>query len=273
MNEIKRIEKAKLFIEEQIKSNAKLAIILGSGLGDFAKNLEDREEIDYASIPGFPVSTVEGHEGKLIFSEIDGVEILIMSGRFHFYEGYDIKDVVFPIRVIKALGIESLIITNAAGGVNQSYNPGDFMIIKDHINFGFNNPLIGPNDESLGVRFPDMTYTYDREYIDIAKSSAENLNIDIREGVYFYNLGPTYETPAEVKMISTLGGDSVGMSTVPEVIVARHSGIRVLGISCITNMAAGILEQPLNHQEVVETGERVKESFELFIKDIISKLG
>ena len=271
-NYLKRIEESTKYISSKVNKKPKIALILGSGLGDIANKIENPETISYSDIPEFPISTVEGHDGKLVFGDLEGIEVLVMSGRFHFYEGYSSKDVTFPIRVMKNLGIESLIITNAAGGVNKEYTPGDYMIINDHINFGFNNPLIGKNYDILGDRFPDMSYTYDREYIEIAKESANDLDIDIKEGVYFYNLGPTYETPAEVKMISTLGGDSVGMSTVPEVIVARHAGIKVLGISCITNMAAGILDQPLNHEEVVETGEKVKTTFEALIKKILVKL-
>lgn len=272
MDFLKKIESARYFISNQTDKRPVTAIILGSGLGELAEKIDNAKSIPYSMIPGFPVSTVQGHDGKLIFGELDGIEVMVMSGRFHFYEGYDSKEVTFPIRVMKALGIKNLIVTNAAGGVNKDYKPGDFMIINDHINFGFNNPLIGKNYESLGERFPDMSYAYDRELIDIAKKAAESLSMDVKEGVYFYNLGPTYETPAEVRMISTLGGDSVGMSTVPEVIVAVHSGIRVLGISCITNMAAGILDQPLNHEEVVETGDRVKTEFEAFVRKIVSEI-
>lgn len=272
MDFLKKIESARYFISNQTDKRPDTAIILGSGLGELAEKIDNAKSIPYSMIPGFPVSTVQGHDGKLIFGELDGIEVMVMSGRFHFYEGYDSKEVTFPIRVMKALGIKNLIVTNAAGGVNKDYKPGDFMIINDHINFGFNNPLIGKNYESLGERFPDMSYAYDRELIDIAKKAAESRSMDVKEGVYFYNLGPTYETPAEVRMISTLGGDSVGMSTVPEVIVAVHSGIRVLGISCITNMAAGILDQPLNHEEVVETGDRVKTEFEAFVRKIVSEI-
>lgn len=272
MDFLKGIESARYFISNQTDLRPDTAIILGSGLGELAEKIDNAKAIPYTSIPGFPISTVEGHDGKLIFGTLDGVDVMVMSGRFHFYEGYNSKEVTFPIRVMKALGIKNLIVTNAAGGVNKDYVPGDFMIINDHINFGFNNPLIGKNYESLGERFPDMSYAYDREYIDIAKKSAESLGLDIKEGVYFYNLGPTYETPAEVRMISALGGDSVGMSTVPEVIVARHSDMKVLGISCITNMAAGILDQPLNHEEVVETGERVKKEFEALIRKIVKEI-
>lgn len=266
------IEKARYFITHMTDRRPVTAIILGSGLGDFAKHVEDSKVISYAKIPGFPVSTVEGHDGTLIYGKVEGKEVVLMNGRFHYYEGYTTQEVTFPIRVLKELGVKNLIVTNAAGGVNKDFEPGDFMLINDHINFGFNNPLIGKNEESLGDRFPDMTYAYDREFQDIAKNASEKLGVKLKEGVYFYNLGPTYETPAEVRMISTLGGDAVGMSTVPEVIVARHAGMRVLGISCITNMAAGILEQPLNHEEVVETGKRVKEDFENLVKEILKNI-
>lgn len=266
------IEKARYFITHMTDRRPKIAIILGSGLGSLGEEVKDKKHISYSKIPGFPVSTVQGHDGKLIYGTINGIEVVLMSGRFHFYEGYNTEEITFPIRVLKELGVKKLIITNASGGVNENFNPGDFMIIKDHINFGFNNPLIGKNEDSLGERFPDMTYAYDREYIEIAIESAKKLGINIKEGVYFYNQGPTYETPAEVRMIRILGGDAVGMSTVPEVIVARHAGMSVLGISCITNMAAGILDKELTHEEVIYTGEKTKNKFEELIKEILKRI-
>jgi purine-nucleoside phosphorylase len=196
-----------------------------------------------------------------------------MQGRFHYYEGYSFDKVTFPVRVMKELGVDTLIVTNAAGGVNESYVPGDLMIITDHINFTGNNPLIGPNDSRLGARFPDMSEAYSKELSATAKEIASRLNIDVKEGVYVGFSGPTYETPAEIRMVRTLGGDAVGMSTVAEVIVARHGGIKVLGISCITNMAAGILDQPLSHDEVIETTEKVKANFLRYIKEIVKSIG
>jgi purine-nucleoside phosphorylase len=199
---------------------------------------------------------------------LNGVPVLVMQGRFHYYEGYSLQQITFPVRVMKALGIGSLVVTNAAGGVNTDYRPGDLMIIRDHINFIGNSPLIGPNLNEFGVRFPDMSQAYDKEYIEIAQRIAKELDVPVQEGVYLATSGPAYETPAEVRMIRTLGGDAVGMSTVPEVIVARHAGMRVLGISCISNAASGILEQPLSHDEVMETTEKVKATFIKLVKGI-----
>lgn len=263
------INQASAYINSKITEAPKVGLVLGSGLGVLADEIENRTEIPYNEIPDFPVSTVEGHKGQLVIGELQGVQVIAMQGRFHYYEGYALDKVTFPIRVMKAIGVEKLIVTNAAGGVNTSFEPGDLMIISDHINNTGQNPLIGPNDPEFGVRFPDMSTAYSKELRNKAKQVADNLNIPVKEGVYFGNTGPTYETPAEIRMTRILGGDAVGMSTVPEVVVARHAGIEVLGISCISNMAAGILDQPLSHDEVIETTERVKENFLALVKGII----
>jgi purine-nucleoside phosphorylase len=268
-----KIQNAAQFLKGKYENAPKIGLILGSGLGVLAEEIEQPVKIAYNEIPDFPVSTVEGHAGQLVFGTIHGVEVVAMQGRFHFYEGYSFEKVTFPVRVMKELGVETLIVTNAAGGVNESFSPGDLMIITDHINNMGTNPLIGPNDSRLGVRFPDMSEAYTKELRVLAKQISEQLNIPTQEGVYVGNTGPTYETPAEVRMIRTLGGDAVGMSTVPEVIVARHAGMKVMGISCISNMAAGILDQPLNHEEVIETTEMVKANFLLYVKELTKQFG
>ncbi|NRD80641.1 purine-nucleoside phosphorylase [Bacillus sp. BRMEA1] len=270
--ESEKIYTAADFLKQRFNNQPKIGLILGSGLGVLADEIEDPIKIPYQDIPGFPVSTVEGHAGQLVFGSLCGVDVVAMQGRFHFYEGYSMDKVTFPVRVMKAIGVETLIVTNAAGGVNESFSPGDLMIINDHINFTGTNPLIGPNDAKLGVRFPDMSEAYSKELRHLAKETAERLGIDVKEGVYFGFSGPVYETPAEIRMVRTLGGDAVGMSTVPEVIVARHSNMKILGISCISNMAAGILDQPLTHDEVIETTEKVKANFLLYIKEIVKSL-
>ncbi|GEN31863.1 purine-nucleoside phosphorylase [Cerasibacillus quisquiliarum] len=266
------IKEASAFIEKQIDTKPSIGLVLGSGLGVLADEIEQPVMINYEDIPHFPSSTVGGHEGRLVIGTLQGKHVVAMQGRFHYYEGYTMQQVTFPIRVMKELGIESLIVTNAAGGINEAFRPGDLMIITDHINNMGINPLIGPNDEQLGPRFPDLSSAYDRQYIDIARSCAESIGLLVKEGVYVANQGPVYETPVEVKMLRTLGADAVGMSTVPEVIVANHASLRVLGISCISNMAAGILNQPLTHDEVIETTEKVKEDFLKFVKEILKHL-
>ncbi|TGV28053.1 purine-nucleoside phosphorylase, partial [Mesorhizobium sp. M00.F.Ca.ET.186.01.1.1] len=223
-------------------------------------------------IPGFTVSTVVGHKGQLVIGKLQGKQVVAMQGRFHFYEGHGLDAVVFPIRVMKLLGVETIIVTNAAGGINEGYDPGDLMLISDHLNMTFRNPLIGPNDDELGARFPDMSEAYSKELRQLARQVASEQGINLREGVYVGLLGPSYETPAEIRMLRQLGGDAVGMSTVPEVIVARHMKVNVLGISCISNMAAGILEQPLSHDEVMETTEKVKAQFLALVNGIVAKL-
>lgn len=267
-----KIERAAEFIKQKIDGNPEVGLILGSGLGVLAEEIENPIIIPYHDIPEFPVSTVEGHAGQLVIGHLGGKKVVAMQGRFHYYEGYSMEKVTFPVRVMKLLGVEQLIVTNAAGSVNESYVPGDLMIITDHINLMGNNPLIGMNEERFGPRFPDMSEAYNKELRAKAKKVATKIGLDVKEGVYIGNTGPTYETPAEVRMARTLGGDAVGMSTVPEVIVARHSGMKVLGISCLTNMAAGILDQPLSHVEVIETTEKVKSSFLEFVKSIVKDL-
>lgn len=260
------------YIKGKIKNQPEIGIVLGSGLGDFADSIEDKIEIPYTEIPGFPVSTVKGHDGKLIFGKINSKEVCVMKGRIHYYEGYDIKEVVYPIEVLAGLGIKTLILTNAAGGVNTDFEPADLMIINDHINLMGKNQLIGPNDEDLGPRFPDMTDLYNKDLIEVAEKSAKKLGIDIQEGVYMYFTGPSYETAAEVRMARILGADAVGMSTVPEAIIARHRGLKILGISTITNMSTGILDTPLDHTEVVEVGQEVAGKFKELLKEIIEEI-
>ncbi|WP_050615635.1 purine-nucleoside phosphorylase [Bacillus testis] len=267
-----KIKQSADYILERAKVKPEIGMILGSGLGVLADEIQDAVCIPYNEIPNFPVSTVQGHAGQFVIGTLSGKTVAAMQGRFHFYEGYPMEMVTFPVRVMKLLGIEKVLVTNAAGGVNESFKPGDLMLITDHINFMGTNPLIGRNDERFGPRFPDMSTAYDREYVQMARETAADLDMAIQEGVYFGLTGPTYETPAEVRMVRTLGGDAVGMSTVPEVIVANHSSMRVLGISCITNMAAGILDQPLNHEEVIETTEKVKNDFLLFVKELTKKM-
>ncbi|MBU5213717.1 MULTISPECIES: purine-nucleoside phosphorylase [Heyndrickxia] len=267
-----QIEQAVTYLQGKYTKTPRIGLILGSGLGVLADEIEDAVKIRYEDIPEFPISTVEGHAGQLVFGSLSGKEVVAMQGRFHYYEGYSFDQVTFPVRVMKELGVEVLVVTNAAGGVNETYEPGDLMIISDHINNMGSNPLIGPNDNRFGARFPDMSEPYNKELRLIARNVAEKLNIRIQEGVYVGNTGPTYETPAEVRMIRTFGGDAVGMSTVPEVIVAKHAGLKILGISCISNMASGILDQPLTHDEVIETTEKVRKDFLLFVKEIVKNI-
>ncbi|AXI09398.1 purine-nucleoside phosphorylase [Oceanobacillus sp. 143] len=271
MNQAK-IKEASNYIENKNTSKPTIGLILGSGLGVLADQIENPVTIEYKDIPHFPESTVAGHKGQLVIGSLEGKQVIAMQGRFHYYEGYTMEQVTFPVRVMKQLGIESLIVTNAAGGINTNFNPGDLMLITDHLNNMGTNPLIGKNDDRLGDRFPDMSRCYDQSYIEHAEQCAKELNLTIRKGVYVGNTGPSYETPAEIRMLRILGGDAVGMSTVPEVIVANHAKIRVLGISCISNMAAGILEQPLTHTEVIDTTNKVREDFLQFIKKVIHTL-
>jgi purine-nucleoside phosphorylase len=267
------LQEAVTFIQEKVQDQPKIGLILGSGLGMLADEIHNSVIISYDQIPHFPTSTVEGHAGQLVIGELEEKIVIAMQGRFHLYEGHPLDAVTFPIRVMKALGVESLLVTNAAGGVNTSFEPGNLMLMQDHINMMYRNPLIGPNDAELGERFPDMSTAYDAELRQLAEKVAEQQGITLRKGVYAGVLGPSYETPAEIRMIRAVGGDAVGMSTVPEVIVARHAGIRVLGISCITNMAAGILPQPLSHAEVMETAERVKGDFIQLLHGILKAIG
>lgn len=266
------IKEAAAYIRGQKGVEPQVGLILGSGLGVLAELIENPISIPYTDIPHFPVSTVEGHEGELLLGTIHNRPVVLMKGRFHMYEGYGPEVTAFPVRVMKELGVKSLLVTNAAGGINTSFEPGDLMLISDHLNMTGTNPLIGPNDPDLGVRFPDMSQAYSRQLRQLAKEVAVGQGVALREGVYAGLLGPTYETPAEIVMLRTLGADAVGMSTVSEVIVARHAGLEVLGISCISNMAAGILDQPLSHDEVMETAEKVREKFLALVMAIIPKM-
>ena len=266
-----KIKQAASFIREKGVGEIEIGLILGSGLGELGDEVENAIQIPYETIPNFPTSTVEGHAGQLVYGTLGGKKVLAMQGRFHYYEGYSLEMVTFPVRVMKALGIHSVIVTNAAGGLNLNFTPGELMLITDQINFTGVNPLIGPNDNEMGVRFTDMSQAYDKEYQEIVRNVAKEMNLDLKEGVYMGFTGPTYETPAEIKMARVIGADAVGMSTVPEVIVARHSGLRVIGVSCITNLAAG-MQASLNHAEVVETTERVKESFKTLVKNILPSI-
>lgn len=260
------------YIREKIKDFVpEIGIILGSGLGDFADDF-DSVVIPYNEIPGFEKSQVQGHKGQLVFAEVNGKKVVMMQGRYHFYEGYSMQTVTYPIKVMKKLGVKILIITNAAGAVSGDFNPGDLMFITDHINFMGTNPLIGKNDDTLGTRFPDMSQIYSEELIEQAVEIAEELGINYQKGVYVATTGPSYETPAEIKMYRMLGGNAVGMSTAPEAIVANYCGLKVLGISCLTNYASGVSDCPLNHQEVIDTANMVKESFKNLLSEFINRL-
>jgi purine-nucleoside phosphorylase len=267
-----RAEYAARFIRSRAAGDVRVALVLGSGLGAFADSLEDAQAIPYTEIPGFARPTVEGHAGRLVIGRTGGVSVAAMQGRFHFYEGYTLEEVTFPIRALGLLGIKSLVLTNAAGGLNNSYTQGALIVISDHLNLMGTNPLLGKNDARFGPRFPDMTEVYDHEYQDLAISEAREIGLDLRRGIYAALTGPSYETPAEIRMMRLFGVDAVGMSTVPEAIVARHMGLRVLGLSCITNMAAGVLDKPINHEEVIETGERIRETFAELLRNVIPKL-
>ena len=247
------------------------AVVLGSGLGGFASSLERAASIPYGDIPNWPVSSVVGHEGRLVIGEVSGRSIAALSGRAHFYEGHDLRTVTFATRVLGSLGVKTLILTNAAGGINSGFAPGDLMVIDDHINLLGSSPLVGPNDERFGVRFPDLTNVYSPRLRRLADETAAAQGLTLRHGVYAACHGPSYETPAEVRYLRTIGADAVGMSTVPEAIVARHMGIEVLGISCITNFAAGVLPQPLNHDEVIETAKRVRGTFIALLTGVIAQ--
>lgn len=259
-------------IRSRMTVTPEIGLVLGSGLGVLADEIENPVRIPYGEIPHFPVSTVEGHAGQFVVGMLGGKPVIAMQGRFHYYEGYTQRQITFPVRVMKALGVQKLMLTNAAGGVNTDYVPGDLMLITDHINFTGNNPLIGKNDPELGPRFPDMSTVYNRELNGRIVGLAGTMDITLKQGVYVAMSGPSYETPAEIRMLRVLGADAVGMSTVPEALVANHCGISVVGISCITNMAAGILDQPLNHQEVMETAELVKARFIRLVKGILEQV-
>ena len=258
------------FIKEKIGNrNPETAIILGSGLGVLKEDIENKVVIEYKDIPEFPISTVEGHAGELIIGELSGKTIIAMNGRFHYYEGYHIKQTVFPIRVFSLLGVKNVILTNAAGGINTNIKEGSFMVINDHLSFFAESVLRGKNEDEFGVRFPDMSEVYDKEQREKMKSIIEKYTGNSLEGVYAYMKGPTYETPAEIRALRMLGADAVGMSTVPEAVVARHSGMKVVAVSCITNMAAGVTNKKLSHEEVKETADRVKGEFKEIIKEYL----
>ena len=268
---LEKIQEKAAFLKGKLHTSPETAIILGTGLGSLANEITEKYEIKYEDIPNFPVSTVEGHSGKLIFGKLGNKDIMAMQGRFHYYEGYSMQEVTFPVRVMRELGIKTLFVSNASGGTNPDFEIGDLMIITDHINYFPEHPLRGKNIP-YGPRFPDMSEAYCKELISKADEIAKEKGIKVQHGVYIGTQGPTFETPAEYKLFHILGADAVGMSTVPEVIVARHSDIEVLGISCLTNMAAGILDQPLDHEEVIETSNKAKESFMALTKGIIKNL-
>ena len=270
--EFERAGLAADFIFSRTKLRPQIALVLGSGLGAFADEFSSATRIPYAEIPYFPRSTAIGHLGQLVVGKVGAIPVAGMQGRVHLYEGYSAKDVVFPIRVFVRMGVKAVILTNAAGGIKREFTQGRLVVISDHINLQGVNPLTGPNDERFGLRFHDMTNAYDKRFREMAVGEGNRLGIGIYEGVYAGLAGPSYETPAEIRYLRTIGADLVGMSTVPEVIAARHSGLRVLGISCVTNAAAGILDQPLNHVEVLETAERVKGQFISLLKAVIPRI-
>ncbi len=271
-SEFERAGEAADFIFSQTSLRPKIALVLGSGLGAFADEFDDAAKIPYAKIPHYPQSTAIGHAGKLVIGKVDAIPLAGMQGRVHLYEGYSAKEVVFPIRVFARMGVKAVILTNAAGGIKREFVQGRLVVISDHINLQGVNPLTGPNEERFGLRFHDMTAAYDKRFREITVGEGNRMGLGLYEGVYAGLLGPSYETPAEIRFLRGIGADLVGMSTVPEVIAARHSGIRVLGISCVTNAAAGILDQPLNHLEVLETAERVKGQFIGLLKAVIPRI-
>ena len=260
------------YLMERVKMLPELGVILGSGLGAFADLVLEKQAISYKDIPHFPISTVEGHAGQLVFGKVQGRSVVVMQGRFHFYEGYTMHEVTFPVRVMQVLGVAGLIVTNAAGGINPDFHPGDLILIKDHLNMMGDSPLRGANLSSLGPRFPDLSEAYNRNWRQKALVIARELGMNPQEGVYAAMSGPNYETPAEIRFLRSSGADMVGMSTVPEVIVANHGGMQVLGISCVTNMAAGILGQKLSHAEVMETAGRIEKQFVHFVQALVKVL-
>lgn len=267
-----RLLKCKKIIREKTNFIPEISIVLGSGLGNYAEKMEIVTEISYTEIEGFPVSTVAGHDGKFLFGYIGEKAVVMMKGRVHYYEGYEMEDVVLPIRLMKMLGAKTLILTNAAGGIDSSYVSGDLMLIEDQITSFVSSPLRGQNLESLGTRFPDMSSIYDQELKDIAKKIAHKQGLDLKQGVYLQTQGPNYESPAEIKMYAACGAHAVGMSTACEAVAAKHMGMKILGISCISNMAAGILDQPLNHLEVQETANKIQSTFEKLISGIVEAI-
>lgn len=270
--EFVRAETAAKFIQKQTRLRPKIALVLGSGLGAFADEFAQATKIPYSKIPHYPRSTAIGHAGQLVIGTVEGVEVAGMQGRVHLYEGYSAKELAFPIRVFARMGVKAIILTNAAGGVKREFIEGRLVVISDHINLLGVNPLAGPNEDNFGVRFPDMTAAYDKRFRELTLAEGRLLGINLGEGVYAAVAGPSYETPAEVRYLRNIGADLVGMSTVPEVIAARHSGLRVLGISCVTNAAAGVLDQPLDHKDVLETAERMKGQFTGLLRAVIPDL-
>jgi purine-nucleoside phosphorylase len=267
---MQKMNEAVSFIENKISFKPQIGLILGSGLGELADEIQNPVAIDYSDIPHFPVSTVEGHAGKLVVGELNGKPVVAMQGRFHYYEGYPVQDVTFPVRVMKGLGISLVVVTNACGGMNPEFNAGDLMIIEDHLNLTGANPLIGANEADLGPRFPDMSRAYTPELVEFVISTADQLGITVQKGVYAGISGPTYMTKAELRMLRTLGGDAVGMSTVPEVIVASHMSMKVIGISCVTDMAIADELEPLTHEQVVAVANSTKPKFIQLVKQIVS---
>lgn len=270
--EFDQAESAAQFILSKSNLRPKIALVLGSGLGAFADEFRDSTKIPYTEIPHFPRSTAIGHAGQLVLGNVGEIPVAGMQGRVHLYEGYSAREVAFPVRVFSRMGVKAIILTNAAGGIKREFVQGQLVVIKDHINLQGSSPLTGPNDDRFGPRFPDMTVAYDRRFREITVGEGNRNQIALQEGVYAALPGPSYETPAEIRYLRTIGADLVGMSTVPEVIVARHSGMRVLGISCVTNAAAGILDQPLDHKDVLETTERVRGQFIALLKSIIPRI-
>lgn len=268
-SEFARADTAAKFVQKKTKLRPKIALVLGSGLGGFADEFADAVRLPYAKIPHFPQSTAVGHAGQLVLGTVEGVEVVGMQGRVHLYEGYSPKEVVFPVRVFSRMGVKAVILTNAAGGIRKDFTQGRLAVISDHINLQSASPLMGPNDERFGPRFPDMSAAYDKKFRELTLAEGRRLGIDLDEGVYAAVPGPSYETPAEIRFLRTVGADLVGMSTVPEVIAARHSSIRVLGVSCVTNAAAGVLDRPLDHKEVLETAERIKGQFIGLLRAVI----
>ena len=267
-----RVDETSAWLTQRVGGIPDVAVVLGSGLGDFADGLRDATVVAYAAIPNWPASTVVGHAGKLVIGMLAGRRVAALSGRAHFYEGHDMRTVTFATRAIARLGVRTLILTNAAGGINLSFKPGTLMLMEDHINLLGSNPLIGPNDDRFGPRFPDMTMVYSKRLRDLAVDAARDRGLALAQGVYAAVHGPSYETPAEIRYLRTIGADAVGMSTVPEAIVARHMGVEVLGISCITNPAAGVLPKPLVHDEVMEVARRVRGEFASLLEGIIERL-
>jgi purine-nucleoside phosphorylase len=260
------------FIESRITLRPRIAVVLGSGLGDFADKLDNPSVVPYSDIPGWPRSTAVGHAGKLVVGAIDGFPVAALAGRVHLYEGYTAQQVVFGIRALSGIGVDSLVLTNAAGGINPGYKPGQLVLISDHINLLGQNPLTGPNDESLGPRFLDMTEAYSKEYREIARAAGKEIGLDLTEGVYAAVPGPNYETPAEIRYLRTIGADLVGMSTVPETIAANHMGMKVLGISCVTNLAAGVTGEKLDHEEVLKVGREIAGTMADLLRRVLPRL-